>query len=90
MVCRDADLPPVFLVRCRLSVGKLISVLYIVPNIWFGVDGNAGATSRKIISTCPRLVKKCVLTEQSRSGLLSLHSISASGDDSGGSVPEQG
>ena len=46
MVCRDADLPPVFLVRCRLSVGKLISVLYIVPNIWFGVDGNSGATSK--------------------------------------------
>ena len=26
-----------------------ISILYVVPKIWFGVDGNAGATSKKAL-----------------------------------------
>ena len=46
---RDGGSPPVLLVRCIVAVRKFISVFYAVPNIWFGVDGNSGATS-KILS----------------------------------------
>ena len=46
-----------FLVMCILAVRNIISVLYVVPNMWFGVGWNADDT-RKIVSSCPRLVKK--------------------------------
>ena len=35
--------------RCIVYVRNFISVLYIVPKIWFGFDGNAGATSKKTL-----------------------------------------
>ena len=47
MARRDDDYLPVFLVRCRVAVRKFISVIYVFPKIWFGVDGNADATSKK-------------------------------------------
>ena len=46
---RDANFPPVLLVRCRLAVRNFVSVFYIVPKIWFGVDGNSETTSKKYI-----------------------------------------
>ena len=42
----DAYCSPLFLVNCRVSVCKSISVLYSVPNILFGIDGNYGAKSK--------------------------------------------
>ena len=44
MASRDTDCSPVFFVRFRVPIRKLISVLYVVPNIWSGVYGNSGAT----------------------------------------------
>ena len=35
--------------RRRVAVLKLISILYIIPKIWFGIYGNAGATSKKAL-----------------------------------------
>ena len=45
---RDSNLPPMFLVRCIVAIRKFIILLYVIPNILFGVDGNSGATRRKL------------------------------------------
>ena len=37
------------LVRYIVSVSKFIIVFCVVTNIWFGVDGNAGAKRRKYL-----------------------------------------
>ena len=46
MALHDADSYPLFPVGCIVAVRKFISVFYLVPNIWFGVDGNSGATRK--------------------------------------------
>ena len=45
------DLPPMFYMKFRIIVRKLSSVLCVVSKIWFGVDSNAHATSKKITPT---------------------------------------
>lgn len=40
-----------------VAVRKFFDVFFVVTNIWFGVDGNNGATIKNNISVCPRLVK---------------------------------
>ena len=57
MALCDTYFYPVLLEICRVSERNCISNLHVDTNIWFGVDGNAGAT-RKKNSTCPRLVGK--------------------------------
>ena len=47
MTRHEDGLYPVFLVICIVAVLKFISVFYVVPKIWFGVDGNNVATSKK-------------------------------------------
>ena len=42
----DNYYPPALLLRCRVAGHKFISVFYVVPKIWFGVDGNTSATSK--------------------------------------------
>ena len=70
----------------RVVVFKSISVFYVVPNIWFCVDGNAGVTIKKISLHVQDLSKILEQTEQSRSGFLGLYSISAPREDIGRSV----
>ena len=43
----DTDCCPMLLIKCRVGLCKLISVFFVVSNIWFGVDENSGATSKK-------------------------------------------
>ena len=82
---RDSDLPSVFLVKCIVSVYKFIILFYVVPKIWFGVDGNAGATSKKNLHVHDSF-KKIKPKEQSQSILLYLYLISTPGEDSVRSV----
>ena len=42
----DADYLPLFLLRCVVAVRNFLSVFFVVPNIWFGVDGNSGNTNK--------------------------------------------
>ena len=48
MELHGADFLPVFLVNFIISVSNFIGVSCLVSNIWFFVDGNARATSKKI------------------------------------------
>ena len=57
MARRGADFLSVVISSCIVSVRNSISVSCAVPQIWLGVSGNAGVTSKKI-SACPLLVKK--------------------------------
>ena len=78
MTLCDADCPPVFIVMCIASVRKFISVFYLVTNIWFDVDDNAGTTIKiKSLRVHDYFLNEP--TEWSQSCFLISHSISAPG-----------
>ena len=77
------------LVKCIVAIRKFIIVIYVFPRICFGVDGNAGYTSKKYLPI-QNLSKKLAATEQSQRSLISLYSISATREDIGGRVSKQG
>ena len=57
MTLRDTYFSPLFLVKFMVSLCKLISVLNVVPEVWFDVDGNSGDT-RKIYLYMSRTCQK--------------------------------
>ena len=66
------------LVSCTVSLRKFVSLLYVVSNIWFGVDGNSGAKSKKALYV-HNLFEKPRATGRSRSGFINTHYIYVTG-----------